>query len=220
MFKKSTADAGGTARRPNPPAVFCTIMPPAIIEYLTITRTPHAAAVVPPGCAAGSAALVCRSLKGLITHADCKRLVTAGYRAEWLRSKYLVDAWRTRNVSVVCSDQINADVHAQSTCVLGLGLEFCGQRGGSSGGAGGHRLTGVHRSLPAPAPLYSRAGPFDYTRKILPIPRRRRCRPAARKIQGRGLRAVNETFETVICFEIFNIVGRSVVCRVLASMAN
>ncbi|PZC75580.1 hypothetical protein B5X24_HaOG205939 [Helicoverpa armigera] len=23
------ADAGGTARRPNPPAVFCTIMPPA-----------------------------------------------------------------------------------------------------------------------------------------------------------------------------------------------
>ncbi|PZC84059.1 hypothetical protein B5X24_HaOG205781 [Helicoverpa armigera] len=56
------ADAGGTARRPNPPAVFCTIMPPAFIEYLTITRTPHAAAVVPPGCAAGSAALMCRPL--------------------------------------------------------------------------------------------------------------------------------------------------------------
>ncbi|PZC84088.1 hypothetical protein B5X24_HaOG205810 [Helicoverpa armigera] len=64
------ADAGGTARRPNPPAVFCTIMPPAFIEYLTITRTPHAAAVVPPGCAAGSAALVCRPLYNPLSRAD------------------------------------------------------------------------------------------------------------------------------------------------------
>ncbi|PZC82909.1 hypothetical protein B5X24_HaOG209352 [Helicoverpa armigera] len=34
--------------------------------------------------------------------------------------------------------------------ILGRCLEFCGQRGGSGGGAGGHRLTGAHRSLPAP----------------------------------------------------------------------
>ncbi|CAG9563047.1 unnamed protein product [Danaus chrysippus] len=55
---------------------------------------------------------------------------------------------------------------------LGLGLEFCGER---SGGGGGTETHTVLQTSGQRAPLYSRVGPFDYTRKILPLPLPLRC---------------------------------------------
>ena len=46
----------------------------------------------------------------------------------------------------------------------------------------------VARARAAATPLFSRAGPFDYMHKILPLPRHCRRRAAARKIRGSGLR--------------------------------
>ena len=48
----------------------------------------------------------------------------------------------------------------------------------------------VARARAAATPLFSSVGPFDYTHKILLVPRRRCRRAATRKIRGSGLSSV------------------------------